>query len=239
MHKQTNRGNSRETDKNGEKKKGVIFDFNGTLLWDTHLHNLAWDNFLTKYGLHLTDEEKHRRIHGRMNSEILKDIFDNTLTEKEIESFRVEKEYEYQRLCKELDDFTLAKGAIELFDRLKSEKIPFVIATASEIENVEFYISTFKLEKWFRRDHIIYNDGTVKGKPSPDLFLKALDVIKLHGSDVVIFEDSIAGIKAAEAANAGKIVIVNSNDGDYSEYKEKYLIIQSFNELSDNWFNEF
>lgn len=38
--------------------KGVIFDFNGTLFFDTHLHNRAWDIFLDRYSLMLQDVEK-------------------------------------------------------------------------------------------------------------------------------------------------------------------------------------
>jgi beta-phosphoglucomutase len=217
-------------------KKGIIFDFNGTLLWDTQLHNIAWDNFLKEHGFYLSDAEKHRRVHGRLNSEILMDLFDNKLTGSEIERYTLEKEYGYQRLCTELKDFSLAKGVAELFEKLKQHGIPFVIATASGIENVEFYIRELELNKWFKREHIIYNDGSMRGKPFPDLFLKALNILGIDGQDAVIFEDSISGIKAAEAANAGKVIIVDSNAGDYKAWKGKYPIINHFNEIDMNWF---
>jgi beta-phosphoglucomutase-like phosphatase (HAD superfamily) len=205
-------------------------------LWDTHLHNAAWDIFLEKYGFSLSDEEKHQRIHGRLNSEILRDLFDNKLAEAEIQRYALEKEGIYQRLCMQLDDFSLAEGTAELFGNLQARGIPFVIATASDLENVEFYIKTLNLYQWFEKDHIIYNDGTVRGKPFPDLFLKAFNVLGIEGRDAVIFEDSIAGVKAAEASGAGKIIIVNSNDSDYAEYLDKYPIIKNFKEVDLDWF---
>lgn len=217
-------------------KIGVIFDFNGTLLWDTQLHNTAWDVFLNKHGISLSDEEKHQRIHGKLNSEIMMYLFDSKLTKEQMDHYILDKETIYQRLCTELDDFSLAKGTIELFEKLRENEIPFVIATAADLVNVEFYIKTFNLCKWFKKDSIIYNDGTVRGKPFPDIFLKALDILGMEGKDAVIFEDSISGIKAAEAANAGKIVIVNSNDSDYTEYKDKYRVIDSFHEVELDWF---
>lgn len=217
-------------------KKGVIFDFNGTLLWDTRLHNKAWDIFLKKYSISLSDEEKHQRIHGRLNSEIMMYLFDNKLTSEDMDRYVLEKETIYQRLCTELDDFSLAEGTIELFEKLKEKEIPFVIATASDLMNVEFYIKTLNLINWFKREYIIYNDGTVRGKPSPDIFLKALDVLKIEGKEAVIFEDSISGIKAAEAAKAGRIIIVNSNDSDYAEYRDKYPIINRFDDVDLDWF---
>jgi len=217
-------------------KKGVIFDFNGTLLWDTQLHNTAWDIFLGKQGISLSDEEKHQRIHGKLNSEIMLNLFDNKLTREQMDHYILEKETIYQRLCTELDDFSLAEGTIALFEKLKGNEIPFAIATAADLVNVEFYIKTFNLYKWFKKESIIYNDGTVRGKPFPDIFLKALDVLGIEGREAVIFEDSISGIKAAEAANAGKIIIVNSNESDYTEYIDKHLIINSFNEVELDWF---
>ena len=90
-------------------RKGVIFDFNGTLLWDTHLQNMAWDHFFNQHEISLTDEEKHQRIQGKQNRDILMDLFDNNLTEDEIVSYTLEKEYEYQRLCLELDNYSLEK----------------------------------------------------------------------------------------------------------------------------------
>lgn len=48
--------------------KGAIFDFNGTLFWDTPFHDKAFDIFLEKRGLHLTDEEKRVKIHGDRKS---------------------------------------------------------------------------------------------------------------------------------------------------------------------------
>lgn len=218
-------------------KKGVIFDFNGTLLWDTHLQNLAWDYFFSLHNIQLTDEEKHQRIQGKQNRDIMMDLFDNNLTEEEIYRYTLEKEYEYQRLCLELDDYSLAEGTIELFEKLKERNVPFVIATSSGIENVEFYIRTLNLNNWFRNEDIIYDDGSVRGKPSPDLFLKALKVMEIEGKDAVIFEDSIAGVKAAEAADAGRIVIVNSNHGDYTEFDDKYPIIKSFYDVDLDWFD--
>ena len=217
-------------------RKGIIFDFNGTLLWDTHLHNKAWDNFFKEHGFFLSDEEKHQKLHGRLNKEILSELFGNRMTEAEAVAYGIEKEYEYQRLCTELDDFSLAEGVTELFKKLEERDIPFVIATASGIENVEFYISTLELDKWFKKEHIIYNDGSIRGKPFPDLFLKAIEVLGIDSKDVVIFEDSVAGIKAAEAAAAGRIVIINSNDSDYEEFEGKHPIIRNFSEINWDWF---
>ncbi|HWR62194.1 MAG TPA: HAD family phosphatase [Clostridia bacterium] len=215
--------------------QGIVFDFNGTLLWDTQLHNTAWDNFFREHGFSMSDEEKHHKMHGRLNKEIISELFGDRLTAAEVEKYGLEKEYEYQRLCEGLEDFSLAEGVTGLFEELKKKGIPFVIATASGIENVDFYIRRLGLGKWFKKEHIIYNDGSIRGKPFPDLFLKAIGVLGLDSRDITIFEDSVSGIKAAEAAGAGKIIIVNSNDSDYEVFGGKYPIISSFREVKAEW----
>lgn len=196
---------------------------------------MAWDSFFKKHGFFLSDEEKHQKMHGRLNKEILKELFGDKLTEADIELYSLEKEYGYQRMCTELKDFSLAEGVTELFEKLKERDIPFVIATASGKENVEFYLKQLELGRWFRREHIIYNDGSMRGKPFPDLFLKAIGALGIESKNVVIFEDSVSGIKAAEAAGAGKVVIVNSNNSDYNEWRSTYPIIRHFNEINWEW----
>ncbi len=85
---------------NSKKYKGIIFDFNGTLLWDTKLHNHAWDIFLDKHNVVLSDDEKNKVIHGKTNDVILKIIFNNSLSTKEISDLSEEKESLYQGIIK-------------------------------------------------------------------------------------------------------------------------------------------
>lgn len=210
-------------------RKAIIFDFNGTLLWDTYLHNAAWDKFLRKYKIEMTDDEKDHRIHGRLNGEILRDIL-GELTDEEVVQLSDEKELLYQSLMVE-DGLVLAEGVEDLFVRLKEQGVPMAIATASGKLNVDFYIKTLDLHRWFEPEHIIYNDGTVKGKPFPDIFNKAIEALGVKPEDVTILEDSNAGIKAAEAAGAGEIIIVNSTGNDYKAYEDKHQIITHFSEL--------
>jgi beta-phosphoglucomutase-like phosphatase (HAD superfamily) len=83
---------------------------------------------------------------------------------------------------------------------------------------------------------VIFNDGSIKSKPNPQIFQKAINILGLMGSETLIFEDSISGIIAAENAKAGKIIIVKSNDDDYSLWD--YQKIKNFMEVDRNLFNK-
>lgn len=212
--------------------KGAIFDFNGTLFWDTAFHDRAFDVFLEKHGVHLTDEEKRIKIHGQTNPDIMRGIFGNGLTEQEVYDYSQDKELIYRQLC--VNDLTLAPGAEELFGFLEMNGIPFTIATSAGIENVGFYFEHMNLNRWFSLDTITYDRGMFRGKPFPDVFLAAAQQLDLDPKDTVIFEDSIPGILAAESAGAGKIYMVNSYGENYSRFS--YDIITDFNQVDRNLF---
>lgn len=207
---------------------GIIFDLNGTLLWDTHLHNRAWDIFLEEKGIGLTDRDKHEKVHGKINQDILRGLFSPTLSDEEIRRLILEKEGIYQDLFLQADP-GLAPGAGELLEYLKSSGIPYTIATASGPENVRFYFRQLRLDRYFREDLIVYNDGTIPGKPDPGIFRRAMEILNIRPGKTVVFEDSVTGIRAAENAGAGMIVIVNSNSEDYSRWE--YRVIRDFSEF--------
>lgn len=213
---------------------GVIFDFNGTLFWDTKLHNKAWDIFLTKYNLYLSDEDKFQKIHGKNNRDLFISVFNKPLSDEQVADFVIEKEGLYQQLCLQTD-MRLAPGATEFLDFLKYENIPFTIATASGKENVDFYFEHLPLTRWFEYDKVVYNNGKIKGKPDPQIYQLALSVIGKQPKDVIVFEDAIAGLQSAKNAQAGKIIVVNSNDDDYSDWKD-CQIIKNFNEVDRTQF---
>ncbi len=217
------------------KFKGVVFDFNGTLFWDTKYHNEAWDIFLQRYNFSLNDREKDEKIHGKNNKDILNAVFGRVLPVEDIQRFILEKETIYQQIFLQ-QKRELASGAIEFLEYLKSKNIKHTIATASGIENVEFYFKHLNLSNWFQRSDVIFNNGSIKGKPDPEIFITAITHMNLNPEDVLIFEDSVTGITAAENSNAGKIIIVNSTGVDYSRWNHQ--IINNFSEVDRNLFSE-
>jgi beta-phosphoglucomutase-like phosphatase (HAD superfamily) len=215
---------------------GVIFDFNGTLFWDTKLHNEAWRIFLDKYNIHISDEDMFQHIHGKNNRDIFVEIFHGALPKEQIPGMGLEKERIYQQLCLQ-SGLELAPGATVFFDFLTSRGIVYTIATASGKENVDFYFEHLGLARWFEYDKVVYNDGKITGKPAPDIYLKAMSVIGRGPSEVIVFEDAVAGIRAAENAHAGRIIIVDSNDDDYSSWD--YQTIKNFDEVERRLFPNF
>lgn len=192
--------------------KPVIFDFNGTLFWDTEKHHEAWRVFAEKLcGRKLDEEELHRHVLGKTNELILDYLQPGKYTAAQADEIGREKEALYRELC--LADpatFHLAEGAEELLDRLKAADYPIAIATSSDAENLQFYLEHFALSRWFPPEHIVYADGSFRGKPYPDIYLAAAKRLGVKPEDAVVLEDAAAGIKAARAAGVQTVIAVNS-----------------------------
>jgi len=203
--------------------KGIIFDFNGTLFWDSHMHQEAWRDFSKKLrGYSFTDEEMQKYMFGRTNEDIIAYALGKKPDKKLVESLADEKESYYRNMClNDREHFVLAPGAVELLNYLKENNIPRTIATMSEKCNVDFYKKEFNLAQWFDLDKIVYSDGTIPGKPAPDIFEIAAKNIGLKPKDCIVFEDAVSGIESARRAGIGEIIAITS-----MEPKEYYQDIE-------------
>ncbi len=196
--------------------RGVLFDFNGTLLFDGKLQDESWHEFLEhKVGRKIDAAEYQKNMSGAANEiEALSYFMGEKLTQAQAEALEEEKEIIYRAKCLALgDNFQLAPGLPNFLDALKENKIPFNLASASVMSNINFFFEHLNLGNWFNIDYVVHKDGKIPSKPAPDMYLKAAEVIGLEVSDCVIFEDSRMGIKAAKSANAKKIIgVTSSND---------------------------
>ncbi len=190
-----------------ESYRGMIFDFNGVLLWDTDLQERAWTSYAaTLRGTPLTANEIREYVHGRPNSVTLEYLIGRQLADDEAEQLSQEKERLYRRMCVEWGDgFALSPGARGFLDRLRDQTVPRTIATASEQNNVNFFIEHLQLDRWFDVHTIVLDDGTFPGKPAPDIYVRAADALGLAPEECVVVEDSVSGIQAAYRAGIGQI----------------------------------
>ena len=128
------------------------------------------------------------------------------------------------------ENTVLAPGAVNFLNYLTEKNIPCTIATMSEKDNVDFFIEEFKLEQWFDIDKIVYADGTIPGKPAPDIYIKAAEKLCLKPDECIVVEDAISGIEAAKSAGIGKIIAIAS-----MESKDLYKNIPAVSQIIDNF----
>lgn len=207
---------------------GVIFDFNGTLFFDSNYHFEVFKQLKKEItGQELTLQEMEKEYSGRPNVEIFKKMSNNTFSFEQCEYYSRRKEAMYRELVRK-NDSHLCNGAIEVFEYLKKRNIPFTIASASIKENIDFFVDYFHLERWFDVNQIVYDDGSYADKTMMFLDAKTRLDVQDH---ILIFEDSLSGIQCATKVGASLIVIGRENLKDY--YAE-YSIIQVVKDLSES-----
>jgi HAD superfamily hydrolase (TIGR01509 family) len=188
--------------------RGVLFDFNGVLLWDSPLHEQAWNDCAARWrGRPFSAEEMALHVQGRTNGAILTYLFGHALDAGDEARRAEEKEEQYRAMClRQNGAFRLSPGAETLLNTLAARRVPFTIATSSDARNVDFYFAHLPLARWFERSRVAYFDGALRGKPAPDLYLRAAGLLRLPPADCAVVEDSYSGIQAARAAQVGGII---------------------------------
>ncbi|MDE6657132.1 MAG: HAD family phosphatase, partial [Oscillospiraceae bacterium] len=91
--------------------KGVIFDFNGTMIFDKDFHDKAWKLFLeSSINRKISDFEFHKYIYGRTAQSILSYFFNKKMSGLESIAIEEQKEKIYRKLCLQSQEFHLADG---------------------------------------------------------------------------------------------------------------------------------
>ena len=188
--------------------RGILFDFNGTLFFDSEMHMEAFRRCSISRGKPIpTVDDMVRGFFGRTNTTICREQYNPLADEAELLAFAEEKETYYHAACLEdVSRMHLVPGAEELLDYLKANGIPFGLATGSEAVNLAFYMKHLNLGRWFSEENIVYDDHTFEGKPAPDIYLRAAEKIGLCPSEIIVFEDGTSGMVSALRAGIGVVL---------------------------------
>ena len=181
--------------------------------------------------------EKH--MLGHTNDDIIAYAIGKKPDKEMAKRLAAEKEAVYRDMCrKDMKNTKLVAGASELLDFLVENGIPHTIATASDLDNVKFFIEVFNLPKWFDTEKIVYDDGKMPNKPAPDIYLKAAKMLNLAPKDCIVVEDAIAGIEAAKSAKIGKIIAIATKEkrGFFENYEGVSGVICDFTEFDKSLF---
>lgn len=185
--------------------KAFIFDFDGVVMDTESLHFKAWNKGFEIMGDTLTEEE-----YLPLKSTGRKHIV-NTFAKKigreitEAEALRIceIKDDYFKDLCKSIDKTLLIKGVEDFLIKLKSEGKQ--IAVASSASTTTELLKKVELTKYF--DVVADGNLGLPKKPDPAVFLKAADLLGVEAKDCLVFEDSPAGLKAAENAKMDFVAV--------------------------------
>jgi len=213
-------------------KPNIIFDFNGVLLWDSHIHQKVWEEYTLKLRkTPLTHEELLEHFEGRSVKACLEYILKRKLTDTELKQLTAAREKRYRKLVKAMkDNFSLSPGAVALLDTLVTHNIPHTIATSAGKTNMRFFFEHLHLDKWFDFDSIVYDDGSLPSKPAPDIYQKAAKKLNADPKDCLVIEDAHSGVQAALSAGIGTVIALGSQTR-LKEFPKVSYTIDSLGEM--------
>ena len=215
--------------------QGIIFDFNGVLFFDSDLQEKSWQAVARKLrGREMTAEEFARHMHGRPNSYVLSYLASRDISGQELADWIEVKESLFRDLCLTTPNrLVLSPGAEGLLESLRRASIPRTIATSSGITNVEFFMQHLRLDRWFEIGRLIYDDGSLPGKPAPDMYLAAARNLGLDPGRCVVVEDAVSGVESAQAAKIGYIVGIGAaaSRAGVLESKGAALVIETLRDF--------
>lgn len=215
-----------------KQELAVIFDMDGVLVDNAHYHFLAWQKFCKRHGKSFDLVAFREKLFGCNNAEHLKMIFKKPLPPATLAELAAEKELIYRYLYH--DNVKPTEGLIPLLTELKSRHIPMAIATSGEKENVDFIIHEAGLNGFFTA--IADATQVKKGKPDPEVFLKAAALLKVRPEQCLAIEDTNKGIDAALKAHMTVIGIATTHHK--AELTEAHQVIGDFTEISADFITQ-
>lgn len=211
------------------EKVGFIFDLDGVIVDTAKYHYLAWHKLAKELGFEFTKEQNElfKGVSRKRCLEILLDIGNITATQEQFDTWMVEKNVDYLAYIEKMDASEILPDVPRVLKYLKKKNVPIALGSASK--NARPILEKVDLLPYF--DSIVDGNSVTKAKPDPEVFLIAASNLGVTASSCVVFEDAVAGIQAANAANMISIGIgedtilneANYNFKDFTEISDEFL----------------
>lgn len=179
----------------------------GVIVDTARYHFLAWKKLAGELGFELSPElgEQLKGI-GRLEAlNIVLKFGSIKANKKDKQKLAKRKNNYYLEFISKIDESEVLPGVITFLKTLREAKLKTALATVSK--NASVIIEKTGIEKLF--DVIVDGNMIKNGKPDPEVFLKAAEMLEVSPQECIVFEDAVAGIEAAHRAGMKCIGIGN------------------------------
>lgn len=178
--------------------KLAVFDLDGVLTDTANYHFLAWKQTMEMRGIPV-DDEVNDLVKGISRADSLSLILKRAhipLQHEVFEELLIKKNETYQTMIKQLTQKDVLPGILDFLEELRKQGICCVVASASK--SAEMILQQLGIRSYFKG--VVDPASINKGKPAPDIFIRACEMVQIPIKNAIGFEDARAGIQAIRQA---------------------------------------
>jgi beta-phosphoglucomutase len=213
--------------------KAVLFDMNGIIIDDEHIHEAAFKRTVEPFGITLDHESYLECCAGKTDKEGYESIGKKYQKSLPIDQLFQQKAKVYISLFP--TQKKVYPGILECIDRL-SKKYTLALTSSSIKWEVELITKEFKIFDKFKV--IITGDDVKHGKPHPEPYLLTCKLLGIEPAESIVIEDSSSGVKSAISAGCKCIGITTTHSKDQLLSNSPTVIINSFDEINEKFIKD-
>ena len=193
--------------------RGVVFDLDGLMFNTEELFHQAGDELLRRRGHRMTTRLLSLMM-GRRARESFALLIEELGLIETVDVLLTESETIFRAMLE--TNLAPMPGLFELLEELENRGLPKAVATSSSRDYLEGILKRFTLLERFH--FTLTAEDVTHGKPHPEIYLAAADRLELEPAELLVFEDSETGSRAAASAGAFVIAVPHdfSRDHDFS-----------------------
>jgi beta-phosphoglucomutase len=211
-------------------KKAFIFDLDGVIVDTAKYHYLAWKKIASELGIEFTHEHNEllKGVSRVRSLDIILDLGEVDASQAQKDQWLIQKNEDYLSYLVDMDQSEILPGVMTVLEFLKANQQPIALGSASK--NARPILEKTGILSYF--DAIVDGNDVSNAKPDPEVFLQAAQKLGISNENSIVFEDSVAGIQAANIASMTSIGI-----GEASILNEAKFNFKDFTYIDEAFLN--
>ena len=209
-------------------KKAFIFDLDGVIVDTAKFHFLAWKKLADSLNISFTHEinEQLKGVSRVRSLEIILSQGNLQASQEDKNKWLIQKNKDYLAFVSKMDKSEILPRVEEVLQFLKTNNQYVVLGSASK--NARPILEKVNILHYF--DALVDGNDVTNAKPDPEVFLQGANQVQVDYKNAIVFEDSVAGIQAANIAGMTSVGI-----GQKEILHESDFCFRDFTEMSNDF----
>jgi beta-phosphoglucomutase len=205
-------------------QKAFIFDLDGVIVDTAKYHFLAWQKIANQLGIDFTHEhnEQLKGVSRIRSLDLILQLGGAEVSQEEKDNWLAQKNEDYLQYIVNMKEDELLEGVVPTLQFLKDNNQKIALGSASK--NARPILEKVNILHFF--DAIVDGNDVTNAKPDPEVFLRAAQLVGKSATESIVFEDSVAGVQAANIAG-----MISVGIGDKNTLKEAHYNFEGFAQI--------